>query len=40
MEALVRQDGSFQVHDVPAGAAYLLEVVSTDFFFEPVRHTR
>ena len=34
--AIVRRDGSFQVPDVAAGAAYLVDVQSTSFMFEPV----
>ena len=34
--AIVRRDGSFQVPDVAAGAAYLVDVESTSFMFEPV----
>merc|ERR1712196_202557 len=37
--AIVRRDGSFQVPDVAAGAAYLVDVQSTSFMFEPVRVT-
>jgi len=35
--AFVRKDGSFSVPAVPAGAAYLLEVVSANFVFDQVR---
>ena len=36
--AFVRTDGSFSLPAVPAGTAYLLEVVSTSFVFEQVCH--
>jgi len=35
--AFVRTDGSFSLPAVPAGTAYLLEVVSTSFVFEQLR---